>query len=266
MVLTPADLLDAALRRDPARPLLTFYDDATDERAELSVTTFATWVAKTANLLRDDLGVAPGDTLALDLPCHWQGAVWLQSCWALGLHVVPAGTPVDVHVLAYDGTPVSAAGAVVALGLGPLGLARRDVQPPAGTTLDYDREVAAHGDRFVPSWPVDPAGEALTTDSGPLSAAELGALAQEQAPVGGRALLVTEPLAAGRPADAVLAGLLVPLAADVTAVLARHPAPDRMAARVEQEGLVGSVGPAGREMSGLPRWVPAAARTARNVP
>ena len=85
----PPQLLDAALRRDPARPLITFYDDATDERAELSVTTFANWVAKTANLLRDDLGLEPGATVALDLPPHWQAAVWLQACWALGLHVVP---------------------------------------------------------------------------------------------------------------------------------------------------------------------------------
>src|ERR671931_2549199 len=81
MVATPAPggppaLLDAALRRDPARPLLTFYDDATGERAELSVTTFATWVAKTANLLRDDLGAGPGDTVSVDLPLHWQDAVW----------------------------------------------------------------------------------------------------------------------------------------------------------------------------------------------
>ena len=56
----PTHLLDAALRRDPARPLITFYDDATDERTELSVTTFANWVAKTANLARDDLGLEPG--------------------------------------------------------------------------------------------------------------------------------------------------------------------------------------------------------------
>ena len=87
----PPQLLDRALRADPARPLLTFYDDATGERTELSVATFANWVAKTANLLRDDLAVEPGATLSLDLPPHWQAAVWLQSAWALGLHVVPAG-------------------------------------------------------------------------------------------------------------------------------------------------------------------------------
>ena len=52
---TPADLLRSALAADPARPLVTFYDDATGERVELSVATFANWVAKTANLLQDEL-------------------------------------------------------------------------------------------------------------------------------------------------------------------------------------------------------------------
>ena len=35
------------------------------------------------------------------------------------------------------------------LGLGPMGLPRRDAGPPTGTTVDYDREVHGHGDRFV---------------------------------------------------------------------------------------------------------------------
>jgi acyl-CoA synthetase (AMP-forming)/AMP-acid ligase II len=45
---------------------VTFYDDRTDERVELSAWTFDNWVAKTANLLRDDLAVEPGSTLSLD--------------------------------------------------------------------------------------------------------------------------------------------------------------------------------------------------------
>ena len=36
---TFAEVLAAQLRRDPGRPLVTFYDHATDERVELSVTT-----------------------------------------------------------------------------------------------------------------------------------------------------------------------------------------------------------------------------------
>ncbi len=250
----PPALLDAALRRDPARPLLTFYDDATDERAELSVTTFATWVAKTANLLRDDLAVGPGDAVSLDLPCHWQAAVWLQSCWALGLHVVPPGAEAAVHVLSYDASAPGAAGEVVALGLGPLGLPRRDTSPPPATSLDYDREVAGHGDRFTPSWPADPAGPALTSTDGVLTGADLVQLTRAQRPVDGRALLVTEPLVPGGPPDAVLAGLLVPLATETTAVLCRHLDPARVPGRVAQEGVVGLVGDLRSEPGAVLTW------------
>lgn len=77
---TPADLLRSALAADPGRPLVTFYDDATGERVELSVATFANWVAKTANLLQGDLAAQPGDRVALLLPAHWQTAVWLLAC------------------------------------------------------------------------------------------------------------------------------------------------------------------------------------------
>lgn len=63
---TPVELLHAYLRGgtpsvDPAAPLVTFYDDATGERVELSARTFDNWVAKTANLLQDELNAGPGD-------------------------------------------------------------------------------------------------------------------------------------------------------------------------------------------------------------
>ena len=103
----PADLLTIALRRDPAGPLLTYYDDATGERTELSATTLANWVAKTANLLRDDVGAAPGDRVAVLLPAHWQTAAVLLGAWAAGAVVTtdPAGT-----VAAFAADPAAAAG------------------------------------------------------------------------------------------------------------------------------------------------------------
>jgi uncharacterized protein (TIGR03089 family) len=246
----PPQLLDQALRADPARPLLTFYDDATGERTELSVATFANWVAKTANLLRDDLAVEPGGTVSLDLPPHWQAAVWLQSAWALGLHVVPAGAAAEIAVIGYDGRPPPGAGDVVALGLGPLGLPRRDATAPAGA-LDYDREVPGHGDRFVPDRVVDPAGPALTADGRTMSGADLGAAvrAAPALPAGSR-LLVAEPLTR---LAAVLGALLVPLATEVTAVLCRHLDLARLPSRVAQEGLVSAVTP---DMPELSRWEP----------
>jgi uncharacterized protein (TIGR03089 family) len=234
----PPALLDAALRRDPARPLLTFYDDATGERAELSVATFATWVAKTANLLRDDLGFGPGRTVSVELPVHWQAAVWFQAAWALGASVVPSGQA-DVAVISYDGPAPGSADDVVALGLGPLGLPRADGAPPPGTSLDYDREIAAHGDRFVPTAQPDPAAPALVLDGRAHSGADLVELTRRAAPLpAGARLLLTEPL---RDLPSLLGGLLVPLGTEVTAVLVRHLDPSRLAARVAEEGIIATV-------------------------
>ena len=63
----PSDLLAAAVRRNASAPLITHYDDATGERVELSATTLANWVAKTANLLQDEFDVGPGSTVAVAL-------------------------------------------------------------------------------------------------------------------------------------------------------------------------------------------------------
>src|SRR3954466_3932844 len=72
---TVAELLAEALRVDPAGPFLTFYDDATGERIELSLTSLDNWVAKTANLLVDELDLEPGEPVVVHLPPHRQAAV-----------------------------------------------------------------------------------------------------------------------------------------------------------------------------------------------
>jgi uncharacterized protein (TIGR03089 family) len=43
----------------------------------LSTVTLANWAAKTANLLRDELGAGPGSRVAVLLPAHWQSAAVL---------------------------------------------------------------------------------------------------------------------------------------------------------------------------------------------
>lgn len=261
---TAAALLARALRDDPARPLLTFHDDATGERTELSVATFANWVAKTANLLTDDLAAAPGDVLALRLPVHWQGAVWLQAAWSAGLAVRlgerPPGDPEPaITVVTHDPADAAdppgrgggpAAGEVVSLGLGPLGLPRPGVAPDGPMTVDYDRSVHSHGDRFVAGRPPEPPDPALLLGATAYDQATLAAAAASAAtaaPPDG-ALLVTEPLSDLR---TVLASLLVPLVSGVTAVLCRHVDPGLLPARIAQEGATAAVtggnGP-------LPEW------------
>src|SRR5262252_11197289 len=85
--LTVVDALARVIATDATRPLLTYYDDATGERTELSGATLANWVAKTANLLVDGLGLGTGDVAAVALPPHWQTAAVLLGCWSAGLAV-----------------------------------------------------------------------------------------------------------------------------------------------------------------------------------
>ena len=75
------------VRADAGRPLITFYDDATGERVELSRVTYANWVAKTASLLVEEHDLERGQTLHLDLPAHWLGPVFLGAAWTIGLVV-----------------------------------------------------------------------------------------------------------------------------------------------------------------------------------
>ena len=78
------------LRDDPVDPRITYYDDATGERIELSAVTLANWAAKTGNLLRDELAAGPFSRVAVLLPAHWQTAAVL-----FGLVTVP---PVNATV------------------------------------------------------------------------------------------------------------------------------------------------------------------------
>lgn len=237
---TPADLLRSALLADPARPLVTFYDDATGERVELSVATFANWVAKTANLLQGDLAAEPGDRLALLLPAHWQTAVWLLACSSVGVVAEVGGDPAttDLVVTGPDGLERARAcrGERVALALRPLG-GRFPVAPEG--FADYAVEVPGQGDRFAPFQPVDPDAPALVVDGAELTGAQLVARAREEAAALG--LVPGSRLLSGRTYDGwegLGPGLWAPLAAGGSVVLCRHLGQldeEALAKRVESE-------------------------------
>ncbi|MGW6460329.1 TIGR03089 family protein [Streptomyces sp. NPDC055078] len=221
---TPADLLRSALAADPARPLVTFYDDATGERVELSVATLANWVAKTANLLQGDLAAEPGDRLALLLPAHWQSAVWLLACSSAGVTVDVGGDPAaaDLVVTGPDTLEEARAcpGERVALALRPLG--GRFPRTPDGFA-DYAVEVPSQGDRFAPYAPVDPAAPALAVDGTELSGTGLVERARTDAARLG--LTAGSRLLSGLGYgswDGLSAGLFAPLAAGGSVVLCRH--------------------------------------------
>ncbi|ULR51129.1 TIGR03089 family protein [Streptomyces deccanensis] len=238
---TPADLLRSALAADPARPLVTFYDDATGERVELSVATFANWVAKTANLLQGELSAEPGDRVALLLPAHWQTAVWLLACSSVGVVAEVGGDPAAADLVVSGPDTLDAAracsGERVALALRPLG--GRFPQVPAGFA-DYAVEVPSQGDRFVAYAPVDPEEAALVVAGREFSGAEV----VERARADAAGLGLTGPgsrLLSGLGYDTwegLAAGLYGPLASGGSVVLCRHlesVGEDALAKRIESE-------------------------------
>lgn len=221
--MTLPDLLAARLRTDPAAPLVTLYDDATGERTELSAVTFDNWVAKTANLLVDGLGLGRGDGAAVVLPLHWQSLAVVAGCWAAGLTVRFDG-PAEVGFAAEDGPRPDAADVVV-LSLRPLG---GGLRTPDAAVTDYAAEVRAYGDRFAGIGPAGP-DEALPG----VSHAELAGAAGSAA----RTLLAPE-------GDPLLdegwlrRAYVEPLAGGGSVVLCRHADADLLARRRATEHAV----------------------------
>lgn len=153
MATISAALLDPLMRRDPVGPRITYYDDATGERIELSTVTLANWAAKTANLLRDELGAGPGSRVAVLLPAHWQTAAVLLGIWWIGAEAVfgPETAPADIALCTADrldeADAAAAAGEVVVLSLDPFGKPAPGL--PVGVT-DYATAVRVHGDQIIP--------------------------------------------------------------------------------------------------------------------
>ena len=200
--------------RDPASPFLTYYDDATGERIELSGVTTANWVAKTSNFLVDDLEAGPATRIRLGLPSHWLRFVWVLSCWSVGAAVVDTNADIGLSgpdLVADEPTRVAAS-------LRPLG--GRFAEPPSGF-LDLGAEVPPHGDVFVALDPPTPDSLALDLDGRRATQAELAAAIE---PSSERLLVESGPL--GRDVDLLVAtglggGSLVVVAHGSADVLAR---------------------------------------------
>jgi len=212
---TPAELLHSQLRRDAARPLLTWYDDATGERIELSVATAANWAAKTANLLADEYGLGPGDSIALTPSSHWLSVVVLLGAWT-------AGVAVDV----------SGAAGEVTLPDDPAAFMRAVLPQPDGLLTA----------------PADASDIALVTAAQSWSLAELVATAGD-APVHCR-VLSTLPLDT---IEGVRASVVLPLVAGGSAVLVTNPDVDGLSRRSSAERVSHTAGRL--DVPGIPRLV-----------
>lgn len=237
--------LGSALANEPNRPLLTYYDDATGERTELSAATLGNWVVKTANLL-GECGLGPGDRAAVLLPPHWQTAAVLLGTWTAGLGVdlhllataglprlgAPGGAPPGVVFAAADRVrdlveDVPAAPHRFVLGLAPLGAPMRTV--PDGYE-DYVAEVRGQADELVAYAPVgrtDPAIDGTAYQ-------EWGTVAREVAAslgIGPTDRVLIDAARSEHPVN----WLLAPLSAGATIVLCANLDADVVDARVDAE-------------------------------
>lgn len=182
-------LLAQQVRRRGHEPFLTYYDDVSGERTELSYATFDNWVSKTANLLAEEVGAGPGSTLSLGVVDHWIGAVFVAAAWKLGavIHMgIDEGSDV-VAVAEVDRRAIRADHpGLVVVGDGMGGRVGDD-----GPGLDYG-EVLAFGDDYDdPTVTMD--NPAVATPEGLITHGEVYADVADAVPAGAR-LLVARPL------------------------------------------------------------------------
>jgi uncharacterized protein (TIGR03089 family) len=220
-VATFSDLLARRIGDDPGRPLVTYYDLETGERVELSVTTYANWVAKTASLLADEHDLERGATLRIDLPAHWLGPVFLGAAWLLGLAVTVRDEP-DAVVTGPDGlgrwAPYAARIPVLACALQPLGV--RFTEPLPAGVHDVGVEVWSQPDGYAPVDPPSGADTATQGVTGGLTHDELWSQAAVGSSLadGGRLLAVANPASASG-----LAAFVEPFARSGSLVLVSAP-------------------------------------------
>ena len=214
----------SAIAADATQPFITFYDDATGERVELSGATLANWVAKTANLLVDGMALGPGDVAAVRLPPHWQTAAILLGCWSAGLTVDVSGSAAaDVAFVTAEVDPRPVAEETYAVSLAPLGLPFRP-GPPQGT-VDFSVEVRGYGDQFPGNAALP--GQAALDDA--THAELLAAGAARAVPRGVRVLIDADADPDPR------SWLVAPLVAGGSVVLCRHLDRSKLTTRLETE-------------------------------
>jgi uncharacterized protein (TIGR03089 family) len=225
-------VLDPLLRADPAGPRITYYDDATGERVELSTATLANWAAKTANLLRDELGAGPGSRVAVLLPAHWQTAAVLFGIWWVGAEVVlPGEGPADVALCTADrlgeaDDAVGVGGEIAVLSLDAFGKPAPDLA--VGVT-DYATSVRVHGDQVAPERDPGPALAGRST-------AEV--LADAERSAAARGLVAGDRVmssASWSTPDEVIDNLLAVFVAGASLVQVSHPDPTVLDRRRETE-------------------------------
>ena len=155
---TPEQQFARLLAADPGRPFVTYYDESSGERSELSAKSLANWVAKTHHLLGDELGLGVGDTAVLALPAHWISVPILLGCLTAGLALRDTGSG-DVAFVAPETLGV-ADGTADIYAVAPAAAAVGFRDAPPAPALDYVSAVRPQEDKWpgvhMPAGPDDP--------------------------------------------------------------------------------------------------------------
>lgn len=221
-------ILDPMLRADPVGPRITYYDDATGERIELSAVTLANWAAKTGNLLRDELGAGPASRVAVLLPAHWQTAAVCFGVWWVGAEVVLGGRADIALSTAARLEEADSTGAteVAVLSLDPFGRPAPDL--PVGVT-DYATAVRVHGDQIVAEHRPGPALTGRSVDE-VLADCQISAATKDL--TSSDRVLSTKSWATP---DELVDGLVTVLATGASLVQVANPDPAALPRRIETE-------------------------------
>lgn len=142
-------LIDALADRED--PVLTWYG-SDSERVDFSGRTLTNWVIKATNLLTEELGVAPGEEIWLDLPSHWRALVWALATWNAGARTsfTPSGA-----TAAITAEPGPAHDSLELIVIALPALARSVPDLPAGA-IDGAADLMTQADVFL----LPPAGRA----------------------------------------------------------------------------------------------------------
>lgn len=238
--ITVPTILSTLRTRQATSPALIWYG-AGAERIELSGKVLDNWVAKTSNLLVDELDAEPGLRIRLDLPAHWKTLVWALAAWQTGCTVLAGdaeadGTAApDVTVTASQAVLDAAEETVVAVAQGAMELRWPGGLPAAA--VDYAAEVRSYADTYLPG---DEAGEDYTALHSTLGQGLTLTYAQlAEAAAGGQQQTLLVPAVPDLPAvlTAALrtwaAGGTVVLAAPEVQVTERLMAAEKITARLE---------------------------------
>ncbi len=193
---TPLAILSHMRSVNPSSPRLVWH--GREGRIELSGRVFDNWVAKSSNLLVDELDAESGTTVELDLPVHWKSLALAFACWQVGCsvslpgpaHGTGGGTDVsgavpsaaDIVVTSRSVPALDPPRLLVCVALGPLALGWEGPLPRGA--VDFAAEVRSHGDAYVDPTEAGTTALLVRTGAGGLTVDELARSVVETAHAG----------------------------------------------------------------------------------